>query len=69
MDFIQESIRWMHVIPGFIGLTAFWVPIFAKKGGNRHIFFGTIFLYCAYIVLGSAFLAVKIENRLRYISL
>ena len=61
MDFLQEGIRWLHVIPGFIGLTAFWVPIFVKKGGKRHIFFGKIFLYCAYIVLASAFVSVTLR--------
>lgn len=38
----------MHVAFGFVGLAAFWIPIFAKKGGKWHIAVGHIFVWCAY---------------------
>lgn len=47
-------LRTLHIIPGFIGLIAFWVPVFAKKGGRIHIFFGWVFVVCAAIVTVSA---------------
>lgn len=47
-------LRAAHIIPGFIGLAAFWVPVFAKKGGRIHIFFGWIFVVCAALVIVSA---------------
>jgi hypothetical protein len=47
-------LRAAHIIPGFIGLTAFWIPIFAKQGGRIHICFGWIFVVCAAIVMVTA---------------
>ncbi|MFT5098897.1 MAG: hypothetical protein ACI9HY_001011 [Planctomycetaceae bacterium] len=61
MDFLVDGIRWVHVSAGFVGLAAFWVPIFAHKGGINHRFFGKIFKYCAYIVLGGAMLSVVLH--------
>ncbi len=58
MDFFMDSLRWTHIVFGFTGLAAFWVPIFARKGGVNHRFLGKIFKYCAYSVLGSAMLSV-----------
>jgi hypothetical protein len=54
-------LRWLiylHVAAGFVGLAAFWVPIFTKKGAANHRKFGKVFKYCAYIVLGAAIFAV-----------
>lgn len=62
MELLIESIRWTHIIAGFIGLTAFWVPIFARKGGVNHRLFGKVFKYCAYIVLGGAFISVALHT-------
>jgi len=61
MNYLMDGIRWVHIIAGFIGLAAFWVPIFAHKGGVNHRFFGKIFKYCAYIVLSAALLAVALH--------
>lgn len=62
MEMLMSSIRWVHVITGFVGLAAFWVPVFARKGGVNHRFFGKIFKYCAYIVLGGAALTVILHT-------
>ena len=43
-----------HVATGFVGLAAFWVPLFARKGGRVHVRAGRIFTYCAYVVTLSA---------------
>lgn len=43
-----------HIVLGFIGLVAFWVPVVARKGGRLHVRAGRVFLYSAYVVAGSA---------------
>ncbi len=35
-----------HIVTGAIGLLAFWIPVFAQKGGSRHMFFGRVFTIC-----------------------
>lgn len=57
-DMLGESARWVHVVFGFTGLAAFWVPIFAKKGAANHVRFGRIFVWSAYVVLAGAALAL-----------
>lgn len=61
MEHLIDSLRWVHVIAGFTGLAAFWVPIFARKGGARHVLFGRIFKYCAYVVLLGALLSISLH--------
>ena len=58
MEWFENGLRYVHVVFGFTGLVAFWVPVFSKKGAARHIRFGKIFLWSAYVVLGSAFVSV-----------
>ncbi len=43
-----------HIATGFIGLAAFWIPLFARKGGRVHVQAGRVFTYCAYVVTVSA---------------
>ena len=43
-----------HVATGFVGLAAFWIPVFARKGGRLHVRAGRVFTYCAYVVTLSA---------------
>ncbi len=40
--------------PGFVGLAAFWVPVFARKGSRAHMRAGRVYTYCAYVVTLSA---------------
>jgi hypothetical protein len=49
-----ELLVWAHVATGFVGLAAFWVPVFARKGGRVHVQAGSVYAYCAYIVTLSA---------------
>lgn len=60
MDFVTESIRWLHVVAGFVGLAAFWVPVLSRKGGVNHVRFGRIFEWCGYIVLLAAGINVSV---------
>ncbi len=48
----------LHVTAGFIGLVAFWIPVFTRKGGQYHRLLGKVFKYCAYLVLAAAGIAV-----------
>ena len=43
-----------HVATGFVGLGAFWIPVFARKGRRAHVQAGRVFTYCAYVVTLSA---------------
>ncbi|WP_395374005.1 hypothetical protein [Marinicella sp. W31] len=49
-----EILRWIHIAAGFIGLAAFWIPVFTRKGGVNHRLYGKVFKYCAYVVLAAA---------------
>ena len=44
----------VHVATGFVGLAAFWVPVFARKGGRAHVRAGRVYTWCAYVVTLSA---------------
>ena len=61
MDTVHDAVRWLHVTLGFLGLAAFWLPVFMRKGGRGHIFFGRVFLYCGYVVLVSAMIGVALN--------
>ncbi len=54
IEAIHEITRALHIGAGFVGLAAFWLPLFAKKGGRVHKTAGNVFKYCAYIVLAAA---------------
>ncbi len=43
-----------HIATGFVGLAAFWIPLFARKGGRVHAGAGRAYTYCAYVVTLSA---------------
>ena len=46
-----------HIATGFIGVAAFWVPVFARKGGRWHVRSGRVYEYCAYVVTLSSITA------------
>ena len=35
----------LHILTGVVGLLAFWVPVFSRKGGNSHKRWGTVFTW------------------------
>jgi len=57
-NLLGDSARFIHVLFGTIGLAAFWIPIFAKKGAVNHVRFGKVFVWSAYIVLSAAAIAL-----------
>jgi len=57
-DLITDGARLVHVVFGFAGLAAFWIPVFAKKGATTHVRFGKIFVWSAYVVLAGAAIAL-----------
>lgn len=65
-ELLGDTARLVHVGAGFVGLAAFWVPVFARKGGVNHVRFGKVFVYSAYVVLaGSAIvLATRVATLL-----
>ena len=61
MPAIQSLFVWIHVLAGFVGLVAFWVPVLTRKGGRNHKLYGKVFKYCAYIVLAAAAISLLIR--------
>lgn len=43
-----------HIGIGFLGLFAFWVPVFARKGSKLHMRAGTVFVWSGYVVAVTA---------------
>lgn len=58
MDITLDFNRWIHIVFGFIGLAAFWVPVFTRKGAAAHRYAGKVFRWSAFVVLGAAGFAV-----------
>ncbi|MFK7954994.1 MAG: hypothetical protein AB8B96_02770 [Lysobacterales bacterium] len=54
MQTVYQGLIWIHVVIGFVGLTAFWFPVFSRKGGKLHRQMGKVYVYCAYVVLATA---------------
>jgi hypothetical protein len=50
-------LRLAHVVPGFVGFTVFWLPIFSRKGKTLHKRAGKIFEICCASVVLSAFIS------------
>lgn len=54
MDALITGMRWVHVVLGFTGLAAWWVPVFTRKGGRAHVRLGKVFVVCGYVVATTA---------------
>lgn len=54
METLQAVVRNLHIALGFVGLVAFWFPIFTRKGSRFHKSAGRVFVWCAYAVTVSA---------------
>ena len=61
MSEIGELLRFVHVAAGVVGLVAFWIPVFSRKGALNHVRFGRIFVRAAYVVLAAAALALGVR--------
>ena len=53
-DHVLDALVLIHVAAGFVGLPAFWIPVFARKGERAHVRAGRVFTYSAYVVTLSA---------------
>lgn len=54
MNTLLDTVIVVHAAIGFVGLAAFWIPIFARKGGGSHVRFGKVYAWSAYFVTLSA---------------
>ena len=54
VSFLLDAVILVHVAAGFVGLVAFWIPVFARKGGRAHVRAGRVYAYAAYVVTLSA---------------
>ncbi len=61
MNAVNLVLRWTHVALGAIGLVAFWVPVFSKKGSKLHVAVGHVFLLCAYGAAGTALVTLAVR--------
>lgn len=61
MDTIIFINRYLHIIVGFVGLVAWWVPALTVKGGTTHRRFGRIFIVSAFVVGTSAMLSAPLR--------
>ncbi len=61
MNLLLQFLIYVHVTAGFVGLAAFWVPVFTKKGAVNHVKFGKVFKWCAYLVLTAAIISVSAQ--------
>lgn len=62
MQSLHSIFVWVHILTGFTGLVAFWIPVLTRKGGKYHKLFGRIFKYCAYLVLLAAVIALLLRS-------
>ncbi|PCI62089.1 MAG: hypothetical protein COB37_07445 [Kordiimonadales bacterium] len=58
---ILDWLLYGHIAAGTLGLAAFWVPIFAKKGSVNHKRFGKVFVNAGYFVVASAVVGALIN--------
>ena len=57
LTLVMKVLILAHVATGFVGLAAFWIPVFARKGGRAHVRAGRVYASCAYVVTLSAITA------------
>ena len=65
MNVLLDAVIEVHAAIGFVGLAAFWIPIFTRKGGGSHIRFGRVYAWSAYVVTLSA-VAASVGRVIRY---
>ena len=56
MEFLAQSLLYTHIVAGFISLTLFWIPVFARKGGLNHRRVGRWYAYGMWVALATAIL-------------
>lgn len=53
-EMLYLLLRRSHIAVGLLGVVAFWIPVFAKKGGRAHVIAGRIFEWSLYYVASTA---------------
>lgn len=61
MESALQFVRWVHILCGLAGLVAFWIPLFARKGGPLHRHSGQVFRWSAIAVLSAAAVALGLD--------
>ncbi len=61
IDYLIQGLRGIHIVAGFVGLIAFWIPLFAKKGSINHKRIGKIFINAGYIVVWAGAISISIK--------
>lgn len=61
-DYILPLLRWVHITMGSVGLIAYWVPIFTKKGAVNHRRYGRVFVNIGYGVVASSLLSLCLNS-------
>ncbi len=51
---VYRGLLLVHVVCGFAGLVAFWIPVFASKGSRLHVRAGSVFMWSSYGVAATA---------------
>lgn len=54
MESLRSFLGAFHLAAGFVALAAFWLPLFAKKGGTAHRTAGWVFVGAMSVILASA---------------
>ena len=58
MATLHEILRDAHIVSGVVGLAAFWLPVFTRKGQRLHMNAGRVFKWTAYLVIATAIVTV-----------
>lgn len=61
-------ILYIHIAAGFIALITGLVPMFAKKGGKAHVFWGTVYFWAMFVVALTALFRFQMQMRLIFLA-
>ena len=59
---------YVHIAAGFTALATGLVPMFAKKGGKAHVFWGTVYFWAMFVVALTALLRFQMQIGLIFLS-
>ncbi len=68
MEIVLKMALYVHIVAGFTALTTGLVPMFAKKGGKAHVFWGNVFYWAMFLVALTALMRFKMEFRLIFLT-
>lgn len=68
MEIVLKMALYVHIVAGFTALTTGLVPMFTKKGGKAHVFWGNVFYWAMFLVALTALMRFKMEFRLIFLT-